>query len=204
MIQVQKDRLCQCCMVYDYRIKRWTFIEKDWCWGKRVQWLFFRRFSAIFPATFFLWFWWYSSPVHKKALTYMYIHLIFFFVKFTKKKCFCFFIIFIYYFNFNFFNFSLAIVAMLLLYFCFGVMVGASSSRPWVTLILPPCKHNKRIEKIYYSCVLYRLLYLHFVFPFRPWEFFLVESWASSIFMDKSSWQFTAWWRKYRKKTPSV
>ena len=119
MIQVQKDRLCQCCMVYDYRIKRWTFIEKDWCWGKRVQWLFFRRFSAIFPATFFLWFWWYSSPVHKKALTYMYIHLIFFFVKFTKKKCFCFFIIFIYYFNFNFFNFSLAIVAMLLLYFLF-------------------------------------------------------------------------------------
>ena len=49
-------------------IKSWTLIEKHWCWGNKVQVIFFLAiFSVIFSATFFLWFWWCSLPVHRKV-----------------------------------------------------------------------------------------------------------------------------------------
>ena len=43
---------------------------------QRFELLFRRLFENIFPATFFLWFWRCSSPVHRKAHTYV-LNLIF-------------------------------------------------------------------------------------------------------------------------------
>ena len=115
-------------------------IEEHCCWGTKV----YVVFPVIFLVTFFLWSSWCPAPVHRKVHIYQtYV----FFVKFTKKNWFCSALLFLKLLNWNVSNnrssYSLAIATLFLFFiffyfFLFGVMVGASSSRPWVTPILPP------------------------------------------------------------------
>ena len=77
-------------LVYDYRIKRWTFIEKIDVEVKGYSGYFSGGFQLFFRVHSFYDF---DGAPHlfiKRHSHYMHIHLIIFFVKFTKKNCFCF------------------------------------------------------------------------------------------------------------------